>query len=62
MALWGEVRQLTRRVGDLEHDFVRMRQQCNRNVEDALFERDGLQGRPDLTASQILKARNSSTS
>lgn len=38
-----------------------MRQECHFKVEDVLFERQGLQGRLDLTAPQIFGARNSRT-
>lgn len=38
-----------------------MRQECDRKVEEDIFDRDGLQGRLDSTVSQLLWACNSFT-
>lgn len=49
-ALQDQVRELTRRLGEIEDKVARMRQECNRKGKGLLFERNGLEVRRNSTA------------
>lgn len=59
LALRGEVEQLVRDVGEIRVHAARMRQDFDDRMNDVHHKCDGLQVRLDVTAWQLLNARNS---
>lgn len=49
----GEVAQLSRRIGELENELARMRQDCDPVLGDVLYDPDVQQDRLDWTTLQL---------